>query len=503
MEKLGNGVSAKLMRTSIMLILIPIFAIGIGIYVFGHYHERYIEYKYGVESENFEYFPDSIQVYDLLTEPIKEEIAQVIDEDVDSLRSAIYLESINEKLMDNEAYLVIKTEDIITYVGNPEFHNNLNMTTLILDGACDNESLFAMYIGGDKPVLIKHLDFECSNGEKSTAYIVINVSKSIPEAEAYITALTLIIIIMIVLTGALIVLLLWTRVLQPMKVLQEALDRLLEGDYTTKIGSTGTVEIYQFGEKLDDVRLDLKAREDAFHEQDKETKEMISNISHDLKTPITSIKGYAEGLVDGIAATEERREKYCKTILAKTNQLDSLIDELALYSQVNRKHMMYRFMNLNIKSYFDDCAEELANDLENRGVEFIYQNYVNDGMSIEADSQHLTRVIQNIVNNSLKYVLTERPIISLRVTDEDGGIVIRIVDNGQGIPDTDIDFIFDRFYRSDQSRNSDTGGSGIGLAIVKEIVEAHGGRVWATSKKAVGTVIHIRLNKIVEVRENV
>lgn len=500
---MNNGISAKLMRTSIMLILIPIFAIGIGIYMFGEFHEQYIEHKYGVESDNFEYFPDSIQVYDILTEPIKDEILQVIEEDVDTLRSAIYLESLNDRLMENEAFLVIKSEDIITYVGNAERYNRLDKTVLILEESCTNESGYSMYISGEIPTLVKQMEFECSNGEKSTAFIIIDVSKSIPEAETYITVLSLIIIIMIIITGVLIVLLLWTRVLKPMKVLQEALDRLLEGDYTTKIGSTGTVEIYQFGKKLDDVRLDLKAREDDFHAQDKETKEMISNISHDLKTPITSIKGYAEGLVDGIATTEERREKYCKTILAKSNQLESLIGELGLYSQVNRKHMMYKFMNLNIKSYFDDCAEELAIDLENRGVEFIYQNYVNDSMSIEADSQHLTRVIQNIVNNSLKYVLTERPIISLRVTDEDGGIIIRIVDNGQGIQDEDIEFIFDRFYRSDQSRNSDTGGSGIGLSIVKEIVEAHGGKVWATSKKDVGTVIHIRLNKIVEVKENV
>ncbi len=502
MSKESKVVSTKLMRTSIILILIPIFSIGIGIYLFGQIHDQYIQQKYGIPGENFKYFPDSIQVYDLLTEPIVEEVQFIIHEDVDSLRSAIYLERINERLKVYNSYLVIKSEDIITYVGNAELYNQLDKSALVPEEGTSGYSDFGMYVSGAKPMLIKRLDFECTNGEKSTAFIIIDVSQSIPEAEAYVTALTLIIIIMIVVTGILIVLLLWRRVLYPLKKLQESLERLLEGDYTTEIGSMGTVEVYQFAEKLDDVRLDLKTREDAYHAQEKETNEMISNISHDLKTPITSIKGYAEGLVDGIADTQERREKYCKTILTKSNQLDSLIGELSLYSQVNRKHMMYKFINLNIKSYFDDCAEELAIDLENRGVEFIYQNYVNDSMNIEADSQHLTRVIQNIVNNSLKYVLRDRPIISLRVTDEDGGIIIRIVDNGQGIPEDDIEHIFDRFYRSDQSRNSDTGGSGIGLAIVKEIVEAHGGRVWATSKMTVGTVIHIKLNKIVEVKEN-
>lgn len=502
MSREVKGVSTKLMRTSIILILIPIFSIGIGIYLFGEVHSQYIEKKYGIPGDNFKYFPDSIQVYDLLTQGIVEDLHSTIDEDVDRLRSAIYLEEINDRLKVHNSYLVIKSEDIITYVGNAELYNQLDKMVLVPEEGNLGDDKLGIYIGSEKPVLIKRLDFECTNGEKSTAFVIIDVSQALPESESYVTALTMIIIIMIIATGVLIVLLLWRRVLYPLKKLQKSLERLLEGDYSTEIVSMGTVEVYQFAKKLDDVRLALKTREDAYHIQEQETKEMISNISHDLKTPITSIKGYAEGLVDGIAATDERREKYCKTILAKSNQLDSLIDELSLYSQVHRKHMMYKFENLNIKSYFDDCAEELAVDLENRGVEFIYQNYVNDSMDIEADSQHLTRVIQNIVNNSLKYVLKERPIISLRVTDEDGGIVIRIVDNGQGIPEVDIEHIFDRFYRSDQSRNSDTGGSGIGLAIVKEIVEAHGGEVWATSKMTVGTVIHIKLNKIVEVRES-
>lgn len=502
MEYKKSGPSMRLIRTAIILLMIPIFGIGIGIYLFGEFHEDYIERKYGVHSENFKYFPDSIQVYDLSTEVIIKELEDVVANNPDKLRDAIYLEGVNTSLSEQNSYLIIKSEGIVTYVGDAQKYNLLDKSMLFTQVECMTSSEYGLYVGGILPTLIKSVGFEFTNKESAYAFIVIDVSQSIPEANNYVSTIIFIIGIMIIFTGVMVVLLLWRRVLSPLDGLEDALQRMANGEYDKEIAPAGTVEVYRFGERLNVVRKDLKRRENDFVEQEKETKDMISNISHDLKTPITSIKGYAEGLVDGVATTQERREKYSRTILAKANQLDSLINELSLYSQVNRNHVMYKIQRLNIKSYFDDCAEDLAIDLENRGVEFIYQNYVDDKICINADSQHFERVIQNIVNNSIKYINHDRPIISLRVTDEDDSIVIRIVDNGQGIAENDLEYIFDRFYRTDQSRNSDTGGSGIGLSIVKEIVEAHGGKVWATSKATVGTVMHIKLEKIMEIKND-
>lgn len=492
-----SGASVQLLRTATILMMIPIFGISIGIVLFGEFHAQYIEYKYGIHSENFKYFPDTIQVYDLATDVITDELLEVIECNPDKIRNAVYLEEVNNRLEEHQSYLIIKSGDVVTYVGDAQKYNALDKELLSVKIDCEQSDEYGMYVSDDRPMLIKNLDFEFPSGEPGDAFVIIDVSQSIPEAEDYVTSIVFIITLMIIFVGAIVILILWRRVLCPLNKLEMALQMLAQGNYENEIESQGTVEVYKFAERLNEVRLQLKNREDEYLNQEKEAKEMISNISHDLKTPVTSIKGYAEGLVDGIAATKERREKYTRTILAKANQLDHLIGELSLYSQVNRKHMMYKFQELNIKSYFDDCAEDLAIDLENRGIEFIYQNYVEDHICINADSQHLERVIQNIVNNSIKYIYHGRPIVSLRVTDEDDAIVLRIVDNGQGISEEDLQHVFDRFYRSDQSRNSDTGGSGIGLAIVKEIVEAHDGKVWATSKPDVGTVMHIKLNKIV------
>lgn len=490
-------ISVKWKRDILLLILVPVILIVSTAEIFRYTYSKHIEGKYDIHSDSFKYFPDSIEVYDKGTDKISKEISRVIDGEVDLFRDAVYLDGLNKALVEYKSYIIVRSGERLTYIGNSTLYNVMDKS-IFEDGIISTVSKGGTYIGGEVPFLIKKADFTYEDGEDASIYIIIDVADIIPEAEKYIETLMLTVIVIIILLGLLNLITLWKTVLFPMENVEKSLKRISDGDFDEDIEVSGNERLKGLSRGLTDIQQSLVKREELYHAQEKENKRMISNISHDLKTPITSIRGYAEGLLDGIARTEEQKVKYCRTILNKANELDTLIDELSLYSQVNRKHMMYEFQILNIKNYFHDCAEELEMDLENRDIEFIYQNYVNDEICIKGDSKQLGRVIQNIVNNSIKYFKEEKPIISLRVTDEDDHIIIRIVDNGQGIPQKDIEFIFDRFYRSDESRNSDTGGSGIGLAIVKEIVEDHGGEVWATSKTEVGTVIHIKLDKILE-----
>lgn len=149
--------------------------------------------------------------------------------------------------------------------------------------------------------------------------------------------------------------------------------------------------------------------------------------------------------------------------------------------------------------YFNDCAEELQLELEVKGVDLVYANYVDDGVLVIADGEQIRRVIHNIVTNSTKYMNKEHGIIQLRVKDVGDFIQVEIEDNGKGIAAKDLPNIFDRFYRTDFSRNSSKGGSGIGLSIVKKIMEDHGGKVWATSKEGIGTIMYFVLRKYQEV----
>ena len=280
------------------------------------------------------------------------------------------------------------------------------------------------------------------------------------------------------------------------------------GEYTIERGlramqANPNLTDEQIGElyrNYEDMRLRLKESAEEALEKERQSRELISNITHDLKTPMTTIKGYAEGLLDGVANTPEKQEKYLRTIYNKANDMDKLINELTLYSQIDSERIPYNFHRINVSDYFGDCIEEIGVDLESRGIQLNYSNLVSPDTVIIADPEQLKRVINNIVSNSVKYMDKPQGRIDIRILDEQDSIRVEIEDNGKGIAARDLPNIFDRFYRTDSSRSSATGGSGIGLSIVKKIVEDHGGYIWATSKEGEGTCIHFVLRKYIELQ---
>ena len=247
------------------------------------------------------------------------------------------------------------------------------------------------------------------------------------------------------------------------------------------------------------MRYILKTTAEEKIENDRENKELISNISHDLKTPITAVKGYVEGIMDGVADTPEKMDRYIKTIYNKANEMDALINELTLYSRIDSNRIPYTFNKINVADFFEDCIEELSLDLESKNIDLEFKNNVDRDVLIIADSEQLSRVINNIVGNSVKYIDKPKGHIKIRIKDVGDFVQVEIEDNGKGIAQKDIPMIFDRFYRTDASRNSSLGGSGIGLSIVKKIVEDHGGKVWASSKESEGTTMYFVLRKYQEV----
>ncbi len=213
------------------------------------------------------------------------------------------------------------------------------------------------------------------------------------------------------------------------------------------------------------------------------------------KTPITAIKGYVEGIMDGVADTPEKMDKYIRTIYNKANDMDRLINELTVYSGIDSNRIPYHFHRINVAEYFGDCVEEVGLDLESKNVELEYSNLVTQDTMIIADPEQMKRVINNIISNSLKYMDKPKGQIDIRLLDEVDSVRIEIEDNGKGIAAKDLPLIFERFYRTDASRNSAQGGSGIGLSIVKKIIEDHGGYIWATSKEGEGTCMHFVIRK--------
>ena len=288
----------------------------------------------------------------------------------------------------------------------------------------------------------------------------------------------------------------------PLVKLRKATRNIKEGNLDFVLEVEGNDEFSQLCQDFEEMRKRLKESTEEKILMDKENKELISNISHDLKTPITAVKGYVEGIMDGVADTPEKMDRYVRTIYNKTNEMDHLINELTFYSKIDTNRIPYTFSKLNVEDYFSDCAEELGFEMETRGIELVYANYVEKDVQVIADGEQIRRVIHNIVSNAIKYMEKPRGIIQIRVKDVGDFIQVEIEDNGKGIAAKDLPYIFDRFYRTDVSRNSSKGGSGIGLSIVKKIMEDHGGKVWATSRLGIGTIMYFVLRKYQEVPVN-
>jgi len=364
--------------------------------------------------------------------------------------------------------------------------------------------LFSASLYGFSQTQAKHVQ-ESSSQDSDSSQMVYDISlpqSSSSQVKLMAKDMILTATIILVFTALSVGLWIYRSIAVPLVKLKKATKNIKEGNLDFVLDVEGNDEFSQLCQDFEEMRKRLKESTEEKILMDKENKELISNISHDLKTPITAVKGYVEGIMDGVADTPEKMDRYVRTIYNKTNEMDHLINELTFYSKIDTNRIPYTFSKLNVEDYFSDCAEELGLEMETRGIELVYANYVEKGVQVIADGEQIRRVIHNIVSNAIKYMEKPRGIIQLRVKDVGDFIQVEIEDNGKGIAAKDLPYIFDRFYRTDVSRNSSKGGSGIGLSIVKKIMEDHGGKVWATSRLGIGTIMYFVLRKYQEVPMN-
>ena len=364
--------------------------------------------------------------------------------------------------------------------------------------------LFSASLYGFSQTQAKHVQENSSQASDSSqmVYDISLAQSSSSQVRLMAKDMILTATIILVFTALSVGLWIYRSIAVPLVKLKKATKNIKEGNLDFVLEVEGNDEFSQLCQDFEEMRKRLKESTEEKILMDKENKELISNISHDLKTPITAVKGYVEGIMDGVADTPEKMDRYVRTIYNKTNEMDHLINELTFYSKIDTNRIPYTFSKLNVEDYFSDCAEELGLEMETRGIELVYANYVEKGVQVIADGEQIRRVIHNIVSNAIKYMEKPRGIIQLRVKDVGDFIQVEIEDNGKGIAAKDLPYIFDRFYRTDVSRNSSKGGSGIGLSIVKKIMEDHGGKVWATSRLGIGTIMYFVLRKYQEVPMN-
>lgn len=486
----------RLVIAFMTIIILPVFLTSAVFCGFAQLQIRSIEKTYGITGTTYEALLNSVQVPSRITKEAYHELEKAADKDPEKLEDASYLEQFNQRLRQKGSYLLVRKDDIIVYMGEDPQKTEVVIPDLPAYEEYNADSENGVYIGGEAQVLVKQVDFVSDDKNKCSAFIVTDVTSMLPEVSQFLKDILVAVIVILVITGALLVVWIYRGIKIPLVKMQKATKNIKEGNLDFRLIPDTDDELGQLCQDFEEMRIRLKESTEEKIQYDKESKELISNISHDLKTPITAIKGYVEGIMDGVASSPEKLNKYIRTIYNKANDMDRLIDELTFYSKIDTNKIPYTFSKINVAGYFRDCVDEVGVELEARGVELGYFNYVDEDVMVIADAEQLKRVINNIIGNSIKYMDKKQGIINIRILDVGDFVQVEIEDNGKGIGAKELPNIFDRFYRTDSSRNSSKGGSGIGLSIVKKIIEDHGGKIWATSKEGVGTEIHFVLRKI-------
>lgn len=490
----------KLIISFCIIIFVPTVLSFLTIFGFHHIQMRAIEETYGVETEGYNYFGNSLQLLNRYTVEDYKELKRVTQEEPEKFEDEEFLDAVNEKLVQKYSYLIVRKEKELIYIGS-DYDASLLMDLRDYGSRKAGQQADAgTYIDGEKQSLVKQIDFTCSDGAEGSLFLVTKVEEMVPEVKSIIIDMVISVALILFLTAAMLTIWIYRSLITPVKKLQLATNNIKDGNLDFTLEEDGDDEMGELCRNFEEMRQRLKDNVEEKVSDEKENRMLISNIAHDLKTPITAIKGYAEGLIDGVADTPEKQEKYIRTIYNKANEMDTLINELTLYSKIDTNRIPYNFTKLNVDDYFNDCIEEIGLDLEAKNIGLAYFNYADENTIVIADPEQLRRVINNIIGNSMKYLDKQKGLINIRIKDVGDFIQIEIEDNGRGIAAKDLPYIFDRFYRADASRNSATGGSGIGLSIVKKIIEDHGGKIWATSKESIGTVMYFVIRKYQEVQ---
>ncbi len=480
-----------------IIILLPCSMIGtIGSVILARQVSS-MEETYRVETDGWEVITEPVQILNRMTSPSFRELGKVAEQQPAQLEKPEKQEEINQGLMESYSYLLVEKNNHTIYVGNREHYDKIRKQIPDVEGsqvAYDG----GIYVGGEVPFLVKQQNFSFEDGAPGSFYIITDVNAMTLRLKSAATIVIFGSILTIVFTAGILVAWLYQGILMPLNALKKATRQMQDGnlDYSLK-DNVSEDEIGQLCADFEEMRMHLKNEIEMRIQYEQDLRELISNISHDIKTPLTAIKGYAEGLLDGVADTPERREKYLRTIFAKASDMTTLVDELSFYTKIDTNNIPYHFEKVRVNDYFRDCIEDSSPELEIVNVELAFASEVQEDTQVLGDREQLRRVMNNLIGNAVKYRgEKEQGRIKVSLREEEKMVRVEVTDNGQGIAEAALPYVFERFYRADASRNSKQGGSGLGLAIAKRIIEEHGGSIRAESREGEGTTISFTLKKI-------
>ena len=282
--------------------------------------------------------------------------------------------------------------------------------------------------------------------------------------------------------------------------ISSAIQNISEGDLNTAIEVRGDDEFTAMAVNLNKMVGDIRNLMDKEREAERTKNELITNVAHDLRTPLTSIIGYLELLSGKVEIPAEMQKKYIDIAYAKSKRLEKLIEDLFGFTKMNYGKVAMHVSKVDIVKLLSQLLEEFYPSFKDKNLSYELQSNV-PGKVITADGNLLARLFDNLINNAIKYGADGKRVL-VQIHAEEEVVTVSVTNYGYVIPADELPLLFNKFYRVEQSRSTNTGGTGLGLAIAKNIVDMHGGTIQVTSDLN-GTVFTVRLRTNFDInREN-
>ncbi|MEF9840494.1 MAG: HAMP domain-containing sensor histidine kinase [Lachnospiraceae bacterium] len=493
-------IKKKLIISNILMIAIPVvlsMIVGtVALKTRGYRYLDSLEEMY--KDENGVYSAQSL-IYAYKDELTKREWLEYGDDTVK--KDGVTLEK-TKKMLKLENELNAMGYNFQIKVGNDILFNSLNKN----DKAKIQEILGKSYEEiqslslGDGECSIVKSTFHGNQEEYAITAVCLNSSLSSLDSESYVhkyilsfaAFFILFILIVVVATNAILSHWISRMVLKPLNILQNGTKEIREGNLDFEIPYEKNDEFGEVCDDFDEMRKHLKESVDTRLAYEIYRKELIAGISHDLRTPLTSIKGYVEGLQDGIADTLEKRNRYCEAIHIRAADMEALVESLSTFAMLENKEFSFQLEQTDMSAYLEDLIEQYREEAKRKKIHFILQNEAVH-TSVKIDVQEMNRVFINFFENSAKYRITTQSTIWIILNNIENNLEIKVKDDGPGVPQKELTHIFVSFYRGDQSRTTPGKGSGLGLSIAKQIIERHHGTIQALNHEGLEMIITLPL----------
>lgn len=475
----------RLIISNILMIVIPVLIsaiiIGAG---------QYLSYQYWKNQ-----YDKTSSVYDVPDKIIS--VATELIRDPQS-RKAAEKQQLEAYLQKNHMRLAVndfKTHNLLLNMGNTGVDSGGNLLQAIwaLNGEgsayAGNDSVYSkkVMVNGNVYVISTFSAYD-DNATSDDSYY--------SEYNSLITLFTILfvvgILITIFFTNRFLTYFVFKKISQPLGTLGEGVQQIRDGNLDTRIRYANKDEFAAICHDFNDMAEQLKQSMQLIHRQEENRKELLASISHDLRSPLTSIRAYSEGLLDGVASTPEARHKYITMINTKAEDIDRMVGKIFLFSKMDMGDYPYDPELLDVNRELESLIRATTEEYRSKGLD-IQLDLSSESTRIFADPLQLDSIFTNIIENSLKYKNNERGMIRIQTMVHHEQIIIYLTDDGPGVPEESLSQLFDVFYRSDPSRNNPNKGSGLGLAITAKAVERLGGSIKAMAAPSGGLRIVIRL----------